>query len=352
MDLSGVQKIVERGVQEGVFPGAAWAVGNSGGVHIGFSGRFSYEASSRAVSAETLWDLASLTKVVATTSIAMALYEIGVLDLARSVSDILPEFPHRGVRIRNLLLHDSGLAASAHFHESGLSPEEIKPLILGQPLVTPVGEVTTYSDLGFIILGWALEALSGDTLSALTHQTVLGPLGMASTTFNPDPAQAEHAAPTEPVEPWRAATRKAREVERAGVYIQGEVHDPTAMALGGVAGQAGLFSTIEDVARFAVATLKLNPDTLKLFTTQASDQSSRALGWDTNWKHASSAGSSWPEDAFGHTGFTGTSIWLDGKSGEFAVLLSNRVHPTADNVKIKAFRPAFHEAVRRSLQDQ
>ncbi len=330
-------------------------MGHGADVLQGAVGNESYLPDARPVSVDTLWDLASLTKVVGTTSMAMLLWQRGLLDLDASVIDFLPAFGTKekgDTRIRHLLSHNSGLAASGQFVGGGLSPEQILCEIDGAELAYATGTATVYSDLGFITLGRVLEASAGRRLDEFLRDEIFDPLGMSRTCFNPTPTERRTAAPTEPVEPWRVVLRgEVWEFERLadGVrYTRGEVHDPTAAMLGGVAGHAGLFSTIGDLTLFAHALLTgdsiFSPEAVRLFSTRTGDSESRALGWDTNWRHEASAGPVWPETAFGHTGFTGTSIWLDVDRQAFAVLLSNRVHPTAENLGIKEARSRFYAA--------
>lgn len=311
-------------------PGAAYAVGSSESCRVGGLGAFTYEASARRVGLETLWDLASLTKVVATTPVAMRLVERGVLDLDLRIADVFGEFgdaDRRSITVRNLLLHNSGLPASLPTDQIG----EVRLAALNQALVYPTGADTVYSDVGFILLGFVLEALCRAPLDELVDAEVLGVLGMEGTLFRPVQWK-DRCAPTEVF---------------VGVAIQGSVHDPTAAAMGGVAGHAGLFSTVGDMARFAQAMLRFelaSPLVTELFTTRVSPESSRALGWDTP-SPGSSAGSRFGPRSYGHTGFTGTSLWIDPDQDLFAVLLTNRVYPTRANLGIKDLRIAFHDLV-------
>jgi CubicO group peptidase (beta-lactamase class C family) len=218
--------------------------------------------------------------------------------------------------------------------------------VFALPLESSPGTATVYSDLGILLLGEILERLSGLPLDDLARERIFGPLGMTQTRYRPGSDLLPRIAPTEN-DPWR------------GRMVHGEVHDENAAALGGVAPHAGLFSTAGDLAVFAQFLLDggvscdarlLRGDTVKLFTSRAErvPGSSRALGWDTP-SEQSSAGRYFSAFSFGHTGYTGTSLWLDPKRDLFAVLLTNRVHPTRDNRKLIELRPRFHEAVVRSL---
>jgi CubicO group peptidase (beta-lactamase class C family) len=218
------------------------------------------------------------------------------------------------------------------------------------PLVAEPGTKELYSDLGIILLGAILEQVAGAPLESFVAERVLEPLGMLDTRFRPDPALLPRIPPTERDE-WR------------GRVVHGEVHDENAFAMGGIAPHAGLFSTAPDLARFAQAMLDLldhdNPDraiirraTLALFTQRAGivPDSDRALGWDTKSAEGSTAGALFSPSSFGHTGFTGTSLWLDPERELYLVLLTNRVHPTRDNRKIVAVRPAVADAVVRAIE--
>lgn len=368
MDASRIEDVLKEAVESGIFPGCAWAVGHEGKVWTGVAGRHGYCPDTPEVTADTVWDLASVSKVVGTTSAAALLVEEGKLDLNEKVAAILPGFEQGGkgdVTVRNLLLHDSGFAAFRAFHQRLNHRSEVEKAILAEKPQYERGSKAVYSDLGIISLGLVIEAKSGESLDGLLRRRVFTPLAMGSTLYNPAPLVRSKCAPTEPVEAWRSRVRKAQARESDEVraletlpdgvrYIRGEVHDPTATAFGGVAGHAGLFSTVGDLARFMGAMVSggggvLKPETIGLFTRRASDVSSRALGWDTNWKHDASAGPNWAETAFGHTGYTGTSVWGDAQRGLFAVLLTNRVHPTAANTKIIPWRKVFHSAVATAL---
>jgi CubicO group peptidase (beta-lactamase class C family) len=335
VDISPVDEFVDQGIVEGVFPGACYSIGNARGFVTRSRGRIRYDRDAAAVDPETLWDLASLTKVVGTTAAAMVLHDEAILELDSPLASLIPEFGDERITIRNLLLHNSGLPASHPNPTSFTSPQELMRDIIGLKLAYETGTDCVYSDVGFVLLGEALSRLAGQPLEELFASRVFTPIGMEVTGFNP--VQRERCAPTEPVEPWRT---------HESYWTTGEVHDPTAAVLGGVAGHAGLFSTIADVSKFMQSMLALHANSL--FVRRASAKSSRALGWDTP-SAGSSAGTRLGPHSFGHTGFTGTSLWADPDRDLFAVLLTNRVHPTASNVAIKSFRPAFHDLVVESV---
>ncbi|HEY8143856.1 MAG TPA: glycoside hydrolase family 3 N-terminal domain-containing protein [Kofleriaceae bacterium] len=354
--LDEVGRLLDGYVERHAFPGGVVAVGHQGKLaYLRAFGTQTYDAASPAVTLETIYDIASLTKVVATTTMAMILVDEGRLDLDTPVSSFLPHFRGGGkelVTVRHLLTHSSGIEWwSPLFKEIEGSPAYVER-IQAMPLVNPPGTVEKYSDLGLILLGEILERVAGEPLEDFVARRIFEPLAMATTTYRPlvaHPDWTSRIAPTEN-DPWR------------GRVLRGEVHDENAFALGGVAPHAGLFSTAGDLARFAQMLLwrgvydhrrLVSPDTVESFTRRAGvvPGSSRALGWDTKSPAGSSAGTLFSADSFGHTGFTGTSMWMDPDRQLFVILLTNRVHPTRDNNLIREVRPAVADAVVRSLID-
>ena len=346
--------VVKQFIKAGATPGAAVLVGRHDRIVLdrGF-GHLSYQDDAPPVTSETIYDLASLTKVLVTTTLAMLYYERGLLDLDGPVKDYIAEF-HGGdkdqVRIKDLLAHCSGLVWWADLHKrfEGKTPDETKvkylQAICEMPLNYPPRTRAVYSDLGFILLGEILERIGKEQLDTLAKTCIFEPLGMSETTFRP--RFSDNIAPTEEDE-WR------------GCIVQGEVHDENAFSLGGVAPHAGVFSTARSLAPFPRMLLSgsdgsdkslLSAGAIKHFTCRANlvSGSSRALGWDTPGDE-SSCGHYFSESSFGHTGFTGTSLWIDPEHDVFVILLTNRVHPRRDNQKITALRPAFHDAVMTAL---
>jgi CubicO group peptidase (beta-lactamase class C family) len=331
------------------FPGGVLAVGYRGAlVHLHPFGRLTYDANAPAVTAGTLYDLASLTKVVATTTMAMILVDEGKLDLDQRVQTYLPGFQGPGkeaVTVRHLLTHSSGLDATAPLYKELSGKEAFVERIERMDLVYPPGSRSLYSDLGIILLGEILEKVAGQPLEAFVRERVFAPLAMRHTMFRPPAELRPRIAPTE-VDPWR------------GRLVQGEVHDENAFAMGGVAPHAGLFSTAGDLARFAQMLLNggtldgrriVSGETVELFTRRTEiPGSDRALGWDTKSAEGS-AGTLFSPRSFGHTGFTGTSMWIDPARQLYVILLTNRVHPTRDNQLIREARPAVADAVVRAL---
>lgn len=342
--LAKIDHVIERGISAGGYPGAAVVVGRRGAAvwQKGF-GKLSWErSSSPVVAAKTIYDLASLTKVVGTTTAIMVLYDEGKIHLDDPVSVYVPQFSGGDkdrVTVRMLLEHRSGLPAGRDLWRSAHSPEEARAEVISTPLGCEPGRCYEYSDLGADMLGFIVEAASGERLDHFLDERVFQPLGMNDTFFRPADSLKTRIAPTEVAPP-------------RGYPLQGEVHDENAYALGGVAGHAGLFSTAADLAVFAQMMLNggeysgtriVADSTVALFTKRAAG--TRALGWDT-CAGAGGCGQILGEDAYGHTGFTGTSLWLDPDRDMFVVLLTNRVH------EARARRPAKVIAdVRADLAD-
>jgi CubicO group peptidase (beta-lactamase class C family) len=342
--LANIDRVIERGIKAGGYPGAAVVVGRKGAAvwEKGF-GRLGWTSEIASVVPErTIYDLASLTKVVGTTTAVMILYDEGKLRLDDRVVQYIPEFgggAKDNVTIRMLLEHRSGLPAGRDLWRLASTPEEARAAVISTPLFAAPGQYYEYSDLGADMLGFVVEAVSGEKLDRFLDTRVFGPLGMSDTRFRPDASLRERIAPTE-LNPPR------------GYPLRGEVHDENAYALGGVAGHAGLFSTASDLAVFAqmlliggryIGTRIVADSTVKLFTRRAAG--TRALGWDT-CAGTGSCGTYLSSSAYGHTGFTGTSLWIDPEREMFVVLLTNRVHAA------RARRPAKVIAdVRADLAD-
>ena len=335
--------LLDAAVRDSAFPGAVAVVGTSAGT-LATVGAGQLDWGGTTVPDErTLWDLASLTKVIGTTSAMMQLVAAGRVDLEAPVQRYLPQWtgPNKErVTIRNLLVHTAGLRAFRLLYSETADAASAKALVYATPLDTVPGARTLYSDLGIILLGEVIEAVAGERLDAYLRREVFTPLGMHDTMFNPPAELLDRIAPTE-IDPWR------------GRHVRGEVHDENAFRLGGVAPHAGLFSTAHDLARFARMYLNggvldsariLDPATIALFTRPADRSfSTRALGWDTP-DGRNSAGRLMSDRAFGHTGFTGTSIWIDPAADVFVLLLTNRVNPTRANMRIAAVRRSVADA--------
>jgi len=342
--LAKIDHVIMRGIQAGGYPGAAVVVGRKGALvwERGF-GRLSWTDESEAVDpSKSLYDLASLTKVVGTTTALMILFDEGRVQLDDPVSRFLPGFAGGEkdlVTIRELLEHRSGLPAGRDLWRIARSPEEARQIVIETPLVYHPGQYVEYSDLGADILGFVVEAVSGMSLDRFLAERVWAPLGMTETFFRPADSLLDRIAPTE-ISPPR------------GYPLRGEVHDENAFALGGIAGHAGLFSTAADLSVFAQMMLNggeyngvrlIADSTVGIFTRRSAR--TRALGWDTCGGDGS-CGKYLSERAYGHTGFTGTSLWIDPDRDMFVILLTNRVHAA------RARRPAKVIAdVRADLSD-
>ena len=343
--LATIDRVVARGIKEGGYPGAVVVVGRKGKAvwERGF-GRLDWNVGSPdADPASTIYDLASLTKVVATTTAAMILFDEGRLGLDAPVSAFLPEFSggwKDSVTIRHLLVHRSGLPAGRDLWRIARTPDEARRYAIESDLVAVPGTRFIYSDLGADLLGFVVETVAGTTLDVFLEQRVFAPLGMEHTFFRPADSLRARIAPTEVMPP-------------RGYPLRGEVHDENAYALGGIAGHAGLFSTAQDLAVFAQMMLNggefngvriVADSAVRLFTRRTAG--TRALGWDTAEDHNGGSGQYLSGASYGHTGYTGTSLWIDPEREMFVILLTNRVHAA------RARRPAKVIAdVRADLAD-
>lgn len=343
-------EVLEEAIAQKAFPGASVAITQSGKVVAlkGF-GRFTYEESATPVTVESIFDVASVTKVVATTSMAMILYERGLLDLQSPLVGVVPEFAgaderRREITFHMLLAHSSGLPGHEKLFLRTHTRDELIGEALRVPLKSSPGSRVEYSDIGFIALGLALERMAEESLDAFCKRELFGSLGMLRTTFNPPSALRPRILPTVNDQTFRKR------------IIQGEVYDENASAMGGVAPHAGLFSTACDVAAFAHAMLNggtpiTRPNTLSLFTRRETSPpgTSRALGWDTP-SAPSQSGKYFSPSSFGHLGYTGTSLWIDPERQLSVTLLTNRTWPDCANQAIKDIRPRFHDAVVAALE--
>ena len=407
-------ELLERAIKTGVFPGAVALVAQGGKIvffeQVGYR---SLVAERAPMTRDTIFDLASLTKVLATTPAIMKLVDEEKLNLDQSLAEVLPRAAlgdKRDLTLRLLLSHSAGLVDWKPFYEK-LRDHPLKDrkrilrqLIIEEPFAYEPAKGNIYSDLGFMLLEWVIEEKTGETLPGFVQERFYGPLGLRRTFFR---GTSEEGNP-----PWPPFTKGGNEDERGGKderkgesrerggeersldsrlrgndkpffantgrnyakeefaatedcpwrkrVLQGEVHDDNAWTLGGYSGHAGLFSTAEEV--YVIANMLrehylgkrddyFKPKTVREFfrrqdIVKASDW---ALGWDTRALEGSSAGKYFSRDSVGHTGFTGTSIWMDLEKDVIAILLTNRVHPKRDNDKIKQFRPVFHDSIMEEL---
>ena len=346
-----LDKIVKIAIEEAAAPGVAIAVGRNG--HIAYMKGYGYidwnQPGSPAVDTNTLYDLASLTKVIATTTLAMILEEAGQLDINRTVASYLPEFnsPEKAqITVRQLLTHSGGLEAGANIYATARGREQYLYQINARPLEYSPGTNMIYSDWDMILLQLVMERITGKTLDVLAADKIFKPLGMTDTQFQPPLSLRPRIAPTQ--------VDDAR-----GGLLWGTVHDENAWAMGGVAGHAGLFSTARDLALFSMMILNggegvnrvriVKPATIARWTARQGKESSRTLGWDSP-EGGSSAGQFFSPWSFGHTGFTGTSIWIDPEKDLFVVVLTNRVNPTRSNTRHVQLRRDVADAVRQAGQ--
>jgi CubicO group peptidase (beta-lactamase class C family) len=340
-----LRSILSRAAGDSAFPGAYAVVGTRDGVLAEDSVGHLDWGPSPVPDEHSLWDLASLTKVVGLTTAVMQLYEQGRIDLDAPLQRYIPEWrgPHKElVTIRHLITHTSGLPADKPYDRITHNADSIAKLLFATPLDTLPGVRMVYSDIGAYMLGRLVERVSGETLDQYVLNHVFLPLRMAETMYRPPASLKPRIAPTE-IDSVR------------GGKVWGVVHDERAYYLGGVSAHAGLFSSAHDLARFARMYLNggtldgariVQPQTIELFTTRQLQD--RALGWQKP-DGKNSAGHLMSERAFGHTGFTGTSIWIDPAHDVFVILLSNRVNPTRANTKIGRVRVALADAVMSTM---
>jgi len=330
--LAKIDQVMLKGIEERVFPGGVVTVLKNGViVHQKAYGRHRYEPEATPYRVDDIFDLASLTKVMATTSAVMHLVSKGKLNVDEKVSSYIPEFkiaPKDDITVRDLLLHESGLPAFRIYVDQIRDRDSLLKAIFKEELLNGPRSHYVYSDLGFIILAEIVHKVSGSNIRDYAHGDVFLPLGMYQTMYNPlswDPTLRDRIPPTEIDTVYRQR------------IIHGEVHDERAWVLGGIAGHAGLFSTSNDIALWANAVMSYSsyegyqlakPSTLETFTTKQSTLSNRGFGFDLKSVNGfSSAGTLMSSSTFGHTGFTGTSIWMDPERGLTLIVLTNRTWP-------------------------
>jgi CubicO group peptidase (beta-lactamase class C family) len=362
-DFSGIDNLIYSSISDKYFPGAQLVVGNNEGIiYINSYGNYSYDINSPKVTNESIFDLASITKVVATTSAIMKLYEERKIWLYDFVSEYIPAFDTNGkgnIRIINLLLHNSGLPAWLPFYKTCKNKNDVLNEIYLTKLVYETGTNFLYSDLNMVILGEIIEIITGKSLSQFCSKNIFEPLNMSNTFFNPPQDKLEFCLPTEYDDYWRMR------------QLQGEVHDETASLLGGISGNAGLFSNAKDLYKFMRMLLLegkyederfappypvfnqiFEKETVIRFTEkyETSDYfNTRAFGWDTKQppvgNYKSQYGTLISDNCFGHTGYTGTSIWCDKDRNIIIIFLTNRLYPKRGNDGILKLRPVLHDEI-------
>ena len=358
-NMESVLELMESAVAEGVFPGAVLLVSRDGQVLLkrAFGSADLYQQ--RPMKLDTLFDLASLTKPLATTPVVMKMIAAGTLKLEDCIGDILPELsadPKSGITIEHLLAHTSGLPDYRPFYqrlqhvEASERKSRLNRYLCETPLIYPIGAKTLYSDPGFMLLRWIIERVAGTGLGHLAESKIYRPLGLTDLFYTDafGPAMEKPFAATEDC-PWRQ------------VVMSGKVHDENAYVVGGVDGHAGLFGTADQVHALLCAFLSLYHgdragvdlpiETVRRFFNYR-QKGDRALGFDRPSAKESSSGSYFSKNSVGHLGFTGVSFWMDLDRRIIIVLLTNRVHPTRKNEKIKAFRPMLHDRIMLHLLTQ
>ena len=356
VQIKSVSEVIEKAIADRAFPGATLAVGFRGKLSVHAYGNLRYDAKSPAVKPDTMYDIASLTKVVVTTTLVEKLFEgdfPSPLSLDAPIERYLPEWSsgpqpdwRHKVTVRNLMTHTSGLPPFKEYWRTSTSREETLRRIFAEPLEYEPGTKVVYSDLGIILMAEIIQRLTGEPLEKLASEYIFGPLGMKNSMYNPPKDLWPEIAPTE----FDSQLRHR--------LVQGEVHDENAYAIGGVSGHAGVFSTAPDLAAFCQMLLNggvyghqrvLRRATIAEFTApQPLARNTRTLGWVVPTENSSS-GHYFSSHSYGHTGFTGTTIWIDPDRQLFVVLLTNRVHPTRENHKIAGVRPAVHDAIMKAL---
>ncbi len=353
LNLEAASDAVRSGLREGAYPGAVAAFGTMEGMK--WMEPFGHLSVSKEhlVTGDTLYDLASLTKVIGTTTVAMRLFQDGKLDLDLRLHEVCPEFLEgatgeeqarwrREVKLRHLLTHTSGLPSWKPFYKELDGYAALIGAILELPLEAAPGSRYKYSDPGMMLMGEVVSRLGGKPLFELEQELVFGPLGMKETRRNPPGVLKAKIAPTEE--------------DGEGGFIQGVVHDENARAGQGLTGHAGLFSNVSDLSLLAAELLKawngegrvFHKNTVRTFASNQPEPGDRGLGWQMA-DGSTSAGSVASRSSFGHTGFTGTSIWMDPENGGFAILLTNRVHPSRANTKLYKVRTKFADAAFGAL---
>ena len=344
--------LIEKAIADTSTPGMAVYIAEKGEILAARGlGRFTYDKKSTKVKRNTIYDLASMTKVVATTPVAMKMYERRLLHLDKEVATYLPKYNQKGkkqITVRNFLTHTAGLQPFIKFWEVTDDPNEVMDILTEKPLIYNPGDSTVYSDLGIISTAKILEKIGRAPLDELAEKIIYEPLDMDNTMFTPPAELHDRIPPTE----FDKALRNE--------LVHGEVHDENAAFFGGVSGHAGLFSTVDNLGRYAQMLLSngylngkkyYSQSTIELFTERQNmtEASTRALGWDTPSENRSTYGNYFSDEAFGHTGYTGTSMIIDPKHDIIVILLSNRVYDTRERRNLYKYRPQIHDAIMEAL---
>ena len=331
MDMTAVDDRLRHAVSSHETPGVVCAIGHAGRiVHKAVYGQRAISPAPEPMTWDTVFDMASLTKALITAPCIMQLWEKGQIGLDTPVSTYLPEFAAQGkqdITVRHLLTHYSGLPPDLDLTERWQGRAQAYSRTMNTRPDQPAGQKFVYSDINYLTLGFMVEKLTGQSLAAYATGHILRPMGLSHSCFLPDASLRSRIAPTQ--------------VDENGQMLRGIVHDPTTRRMGGIAGHAGLFSNADDMCRYAQALLDcragrhgtffpLRRDTVLLMTTPqqpAGKSDLRGLGWDIDTHYSSARGDRFPVGSFGHTGFTGTSLWIDPQSDSYVLILTNRVHP-------------------------
>lgn len=354
--MKPVDRLMTAAVADGIFPGGVLLVSKNLRVRMFNAYGRADISTGQKMTQDTVFDLASLTKPLATTPAIMKLVAAGKLKLNDTLAEVLPSFgktDKASITIRQLLAHDSGLPDYRPYFEilRNLPPEKrrenLRRLLLKEPLLYPLGGQTLYSDLGFMILQWVVEKVTRRRLDRFVSETIFRPLGLNNLRFI-DPAENRRETDYAATErcPWR------------GMLLKGVVHDDNAFAMGGIAGHAGLFGNARDVYGLLATLLSVyqgrqktsifRPAMVRTFLNRPPG-AERALGFDAPAATDASCGRYFSTKSVGHLGFTGTSFWMDLERSIIIILLTNRVHPSRDNIKIREFRPLLHDTVMKCI---
>ena len=348
MNRIQISHLIQQGIQDQIFPGAvAYIVEHGRVLYDEAFGHRMITPEIRPMRRETIFDLASLTKPIVVGTLVMRLAEDGCLEIHAPIQKYLPEFTHQQVTILHLLTHTSGLPAWRAVYLETTSKDQVVDYLSQMPLEYPTGEQVVYSCLGYILLGKLIERLTGETLDRLAQKWIFQPLEMSRTRYNPPGEWRDLCAATEDSTSFEKRMVNYQRYDwREGVIV-GEVHDENAHFLGGVSGNAGLFSTAEDLGKFCQMLINggegvLNTESIVQMATLHTRglNASRGLGWIVL-----------EDGSLYHTGFTGTSIRVNLNRKMFAILLTNRVHPDASREGILEFRDKFHRSVFGGLYD-
>lgn len=356
MFMEMVDKLMRKAVAERIFPGGVLLVSKKGETVFFNAYGITHLISGASVAPETIFDLASLTKPLATTLAVLRLIQHGLIKLEDPLDRILPDFERTakaGIKLKNLLYHDSGLPDYRPYYKilAGIDPDSrrnaLRKLLVQEPLINPIGKVVCYSDLGFMILAWVIEHISDQRLDHYVADEIYKPLGLKSLFFISDNL-AKARGPFAATEncPWR------------NKIMEGQVHDENAYVVGGIEGHAGLFGTADNVHRLLAELLSIyhgerkskifRRDLLQRFFKRLPG-TDKALGFDAPSQADSSCGHGFSQTSVGHLGFTGTSFWMDLERSVIVILLTNRLHPSRENEGIKKFRPKIHDAVMDTM---